>query len=104
MEKRRETLATSIDVKRKKRPYHLLHPQALEALVDVLAYGANKHGSEDNWKKLPDAKILYQDALQRHLAEIRKGNARDEESGMLHAAHVLCNAFFLLILELDGSV
>ena len=49
-----------------KLQYGLLPPLALEATVDVLTFGAQKY-ERDNWKRVPDAKRRYFDALQRQI-------------------------------------
>jgi hypothetical protein len=55
-----------------KLEYGLLPPLALEATVDVLTFGAQKY-ERDNWKRVPDAKRRYFDALQRHLWAWKQG-------------------------------
>jgi hypothetical protein len=73
--------------------YDLIPPFANEQLASVLTMGANKYG-DNNWKMgMNWSKVIA--SLKRHLAEIEKGNDYDEESGLLHSAHVLTNAVFL---------
>ena len=50
-----------------KLEYGLLPPLALEETVRVLTFGAQKY-ERDNWKRVPDSKRRYFDALQRHLS------------------------------------
>ena len=73
---------------------------ALADVVDVLTFGAQKYAAF-SWRKVPDARRRYEDALHRHLDAIRDGQVLDPESGLPHWAHVGCNALFLA--ELDKS-
>ena len=74
----------------------LIPPEAIEALAEVITYGANKY-SDDNWKKV--SKDRYIGALMRHLNAYRKGELYDDESGLTHMAHILTNAAFLVYKE-----
>ena len=51
-----------------KLEYGLLPAFALEETVRVLTFGAQKY-ERDNWKKVPDSKRRYFDALQRHVCD-----------------------------------
>jgi uncharacterized HAD superfamily protein len=73
--------------------YDLVHPFAHEEMVKVLTMGANKYEPR-NWEK----GMLWSNvisSLKRHLAAIEKGEDFDNESGLLHASHLACNAHFL---------
>jgi hypothetical protein len=70
----------------------LVDMDALECMVRVLEYGAEKY-DDHNWKKglkLPE--VL--DCLQRHVNALRRGEEVDPESQQPHIGHVLCNAMF----------
>lgn len=71
-------------------------PEALLAVAGVLTYGFNKYGGAHGWKSLDDAKARYTAAMLRHQLAIATGEEIDQESGHPHAAHVACNALFLL--------
>lgn len=73
--------------------YDLVHPYAHEQLVKVLTLGANKY-AERNWEKGMSWSTVMASA-ERHLAAIKKGEDYDPETGLLHAAHLACNAHFL---------
>lgn len=73
--------------------YELVPPSALEGLVRILTYGAQKYAPE-NWRKVRPVERYYA-ALMRHLEAVRKGEWLDPESGMPHMDHVMCNAMFL---------
>lgn len=82
------------------KPRHSLIPaEVLTELAKVLTMGAEKYGA-NNWKRCKDTN-LYIDALERHLQAHRSGERVDTESGYLHLSHVLCNAAFLVYLELQ---
>ena len=76
-----------------KRRYDLVHPWAQEQMVDVLTRGAEKYAPR-NWERgMAWSNVIA--SLERHLAAIKAGEDYDPESGLLHAAHVACNAHFL---------
>lgn len=74
--------------------YDLVPFDALEEVVKVLMAGAEKYGDK-NWELgMPWSKVFT--PAQRHLASILKGEDYDKEDGLLHAAHLACNALFLI--------
>jgi len=80
--------------------FDLIPPAATAALAEVLTYAARKY-APNGWRSVPDPVPRYTAALMRHLEAWRAGEERDPESGLLHLAHVLCNAAFLV--ELSGG-
>lgn len=77
--------------------YDLLPPETLEAIVQVLTYGANKY-DDNNWHKVE--KFRYVGAMMRHFEAYRKGQQLDAESGFHHLAHAASCVIFLLSKEL----
>lgn len=77
-----------------KLEYGLTPPLALQEMVKVLTFGAQKY-ERDNWKRVPDSKRRYFDALQRHVWAWKMGEQLDPESGMHHLAHAMCCLSFL---------
>jgi hypothetical protein len=73
--------------------YSLIPATALKGLAMVLTHGANKYGPY-NWKLVTPVERYY-DALLRHLEAVREGQWIDEDSGLPHMDHVMCNAVFL---------
>lgn len=73
--------------------WSLVDFDSLEDMIKVLEFGANKY-SDNNWKKgLKTTEIC--DSLLRHLTAYLKGEDKDQESGLEHTGHILCNAMFL---------
>lgn len=75
--------------------YDLVPAVELEGMVKILTFGSVKYGP-NNWQEA-DAEFVQRviAANMRHEAEIRKGHLYDEESGELHAYHMMCNSLFL---------
>lgn len=67
----------------------------------VWDFGARKY-AKDNWKKVPDAKNRYMNALCRHLLQ-SKNEPVDSESGLSHLAHACFNALAILHFELEEN-
>lgn len=74
-----------------------LAPQ-VEQLVKVLHWGHHTKGYPRNgFRTLPDAESRFMAATQRHLAAMAKDAlAKDEESGLPHAIHVIANQLMML--------
>lgn len=70
---------------------------ALEDMVRVLEFGADKY-SADNWKQgLRTTEVS--ESLMRHLFAYLRGEDLDPESGLPHTGHIMCNAMFLSYLQ-----
>ena len=78
------------------KPDYTLVPKALISGCErVRTYGVQKYHDPDNWKKVEPER--YWKALIRHvLAAWYNYRAVDQESGLLHLEHIVCNAAFLL--------
>lgn len=67
--------------------------QAQIEYAKVLTAGAEKYGDR-NWENGMDwSKVIA--SMKRHLNAIERGEDFDMETGLLHSAHVMCNAAFL---------
>jgi uncharacterized HAD superfamily protein len=76
-----------------KTRYDLAPAYAQEQYVRVLTKGAEKY-DERNWERgMKWSKVLA--SLERHLAAVKRGEDFDPETGLLHSAHIMCNAAFL---------
>lgn len=66
-----------------------------EALVWMS--GEQKYG-RSNWEKLWGDQTLevVMQSLLRHANALRRGEVRDQETGLQHAAHIRCNAAMLI--------
>lgn len=73
---------------------HDLTPSfAQEQYARVLTAGANKYG-DNNWRKgMNWSKVVA--SMKRHLLAFESGEDFDTETGILHVAHIMCNAGFL---------
>lgn len=76
-----------------KTRHELLPPFAIEQMAKVLTLGANKYGDRNweagiNWSRIIGA-------IKRHTAAIERGEDFDQETGLLHSAHLLCESGFL---------
>lgn len=79
-----------------KPDFSLISSLALTYLAKVLTFGASKY-SAHNWRKgIPFSKILA--ACDRHLQAIKIGEDYDYETGLPHAAHLMCECMFLVEL------
>ena len=79
------------DFKDHKLRWDLLPLQEIEDIVKVYTFGAEKY-SDNSWQNLENGYERYKAALLRHLVEIEKGELTDNESGLLHTAHIMWNA------------
>lgn len=73
----------------------LLPWNELEQIAKVYTAGAEKYG-EHTWENLTNGYERYKGAMLRHLTEVEKGNAIDEDTGCLHAAQIAWNAIAML--------
>jgi len=73
---------------------HDLIPQfAQEQYAKVLTKGSEKY-AERNWELgMKWSKVTA--SLKRHTAAFERGEDFDKETGLLHTAHIMCNAAFL---------
>lgn len=66
---------------------------AQEQYARVLTKGLGKYDAR-NWENgMEWSKVLS--SLERHLIAIKDGEDFDKETGLLHSAHIMCNAAFL---------
>jgi 5'(3')-deoxyribonucleotidase len=73
--------------------HELVSPNAINELAKVLTFGAAKY-APNNWQKgMKWSRVIG--SLKRHLNAIERGEDHDPETGLLHSAHVMCNAMFL---------
>lgn len=71
----------------------LIPTSAYRSIGAVLTFGAEKY-SDNTWQGVERER--YVAALLRHLvAYLDDPQGKDEESGLLHSEHLLCNAMFL---------
>ena len=71
--------------------------QALLWVSMVGTHGAEKY-TDNGWVEVPDGISRYTDAKLRHYMAEAAGEQFDDDSGLLHAAHVAWNALARLEL------
>lgn len=83
-----------------KPPLHLLAPDFLYAIADILDFGQKKYAPR-NWEKGMDWSRVYRAAIG-HLFDwfMRKGP--DPETGKSHLWHAACCVMFLVCYEIRG--
>ena len=86
---------TNPGLKNGKPRFSLIPEGTMAQVVEVLEFGAKKHGVE-NWKQHPP--MMYYDAAMRHLDQWRNGVHADAETGLPHLAHAATNLLFMLSL------
>ena len=74
-------------------------PRALEQVAAVSTFGANKYAWK-GWEAVSEGFERYSDAMVRHMFAAAKGEATDNDSGLLHEAHTAWNALARLELKL----
>lgn len=79
----------------------LFSPIALEIASWVMTYGGVDYAPE-NWREgLSWKEVLG--ASSRHLTAIKRGEDLDPKTGLPHAAHLLCEAMFLVEFYVTGA-
>lgn len=68
--------------------------RALETTVRVLEFGTKKY-TKGNWAKGMQWTVCFNCTVS-HLTKAFQGEDNDEESGLPHTAHAMCNMLFLL--------
>lgn len=85
-----------------KSRWELVAYDAVEGVVKVLTFGAKKYAAR-NWEK----GIMYGrvfGAIMRHLWKWWMGENNDEETGLSHLDHAMCEIMFLSAYEKRGMV
>ena len=84
-----------MDLSGEKVQLDILPWDALEVVARVFMFGAEKH-ERDGWKDIPNAVIVYRQAMGRHLSRIYQGEDVDDESGLYAEAHVAADALIAI--------
>lgn len=74
--------------------------RALDSVIKVLQFGANKYG-RNNYNKVSSER--YDRACLRHIIEHLKGNLLDEDTNEPHLSHAVCCLLFLIERELKDK-
>jgi hypothetical protein len=78
--------------------YDLLPPVAIDEMAKVMTFGAKKY-EPNSWRNVANAESRYLAAALRHAFAIARGEINDPETGLPHAAHLMCDAAFLTELQ-----
>lgn len=80
----------------------LVPRQIIKEIARVRMYGNKKYGDPENWKQVEPER--YRDAAFRHfLAYLDDPDGLDEESGLPHLSHLVCNLAFLCEFDLGET-
>ena len=82
--------------------WSLLPWEAIEKIVLIMMFGANKYAT-NNWKHV-EPPMRYIDATMRHLTAWLNGERDDKETKYSHLWHAGCNIVFAIWLELKGKL
>lgn len=75
--------------------------EAIQAISEIMDYGSNKYGA-NSWQCVEIERYLQAGA--RHLYATQKDiGAKDEESGIEHLKHALCNLAYAVVLYEMGK-
>jgi hypothetical protein len=85
---------TGMRLDQNKIRHDLISPTAINELAKVLTFGAQKY-APNNWRKGMAWSRVF-GSLKRHLNALERGEDVDPETGLNHAAHIMCNAMFLV--------
>lgn len=72
---------------------------ALAAVTDVGTFGAAKY-TDNGWREVPNGIERYSEAMMRHWLQEAQGIECDDQTHLLHAAHLAWNALARLELML----
>lgn len=92
--------AAGVKYDKDKLRYDLISPYALEGLVKILTFGANKYAAR-NWEKGINYSRVF-GALMRHLWAWWRGESIDPETGESHLHHAACCIMFLQHYDSDS--
>ena len=83
-----------------KIPYHLIAPELLSAIAEILAFGAKKYAPR-NWEKGMAWHRPFR-ACIGHMWDWWRGEEADPETGKSHLWHAACCIMFLVTYEMRG--
>lgn len=83
-----------------KPPLHLIAPDFLYAIAEILAFGAKKYAPR-NWEKGMNWSKVYRAAIG-HLFDWFMKKGPDPETGKSHLWHAACCIMFLVCYEIRG--
>jgi len=95
--RRAEERSQSAKADKGKLDITLVPTQAIRDIAEVRMYGTKKYGNPENWKQVSVER--YAAALGRHYLDFLDDPLGvDEESGIPHYKHMICNCAFICAL------
>lgn len=85
-----------------KTRWSLLIFSGLKEVVKVREKAISKYGNSEAWRE-PEPSRFF-DAALRHILKYSDGSKYDDETGLNHLAHVICNLMFVLAKEAENDV
>lgn len=82
----------------------LINDQMFDQMCRVLSFGSKKYAALNYAKGMKYSRVL--NSYRRHELALMRGEVLDHESGLPHAAHMLCNTLFAFtyhVLGYDGG-
>lgn len=80
--------------------WDLIPFDAVEKIAEVMTWAIERESpapyGEGSWKLVSPFRKRYISALMRHLTKYMLGHRYDDESGLLHTAHIATCAIFLV--------
>jgi len=93
----KEKLVDGVKYDSEKLPVHLIPPEIIHALGEILRFGATKYEPR-NWEKGMAWSRCWS-ACERHMWAWWGGEDNDPETGMSHLWHAACCIAFLVAYE-----
>ncbi len=87
-----------------KTRFDLIDFGTMKGIADVLEYGLEKYGAKNSWKTIENPVERYTGAFHRHFIAHNNGVLFDDESGLPHLSHAMCNLYFLSYFESIAGV
>lgn len=95
-----DTLTEGVKFDGDKPPYHLIAPELLSSIAEILAFGAKKYSAR-NWEKGMAWHRPFR-ACIGHMWDWWRGEGLDPETGKSHLWHAACCIMFLIAYETRG--
>lgn len=76
-----------------------------QGVFGVFKFALKKYGNVNSWRnRTPESMDRYISALLRHFFKMKNGELIDDESGLLHAAHMAWCALTILEFQIEDKL